>query len=106
VDSGSISAAATVFADIVGYSLLQRWAPYNTPAESDLPPYSAIKSVRYFKAPNGDIKECPYFSIEFDDGERWTTGDGLRDTDLERDRRLIEYVSGRCGRQPQEADIE
>jgi hypothetical protein len=23
-----------------------------------------------FKAPNGDIKERPYFSIEFDDGER------------------------------------
>jgi hypothetical protein len=67
---------------------------------------SAIKSVRYFKAPNGDIKERPYFSIEFDDGERWTTGDGLRDPDPETDRRLIEFVSGKRGKQLQEVDIE
>ena|GEM_PF-3204110 len=67
---------------------------------------SGIKSVRYFKAPNGDIKERPYFSIEFDGGERWTTGDGLRDPDPETDRRLIEFVSGKCGKQPQEVDLE
>src|SRR5499433_1064916 len=67
---------------------------------------SGIKSVRYFKAPNGDIKERPYFSIEFDGGERWTTGDGLRDPDPETDRRLIEFVSGKCGKQPQEVNLE
>jgi len=67
---------------------------------------SAIKSVRHFKAPNGDIKERPYFSIEFDDGERWTTGAGLRDPYPETDRRLVEYVSGKCGKLPQEVDLE
>jgi len=67
---------------------------------------SAIKSVRYFKAPNGDIKEHPHFSIEFDDGERWATGDGLRDPDPETDRRLTKFVSSKCGKRPQEVDIE
>jgi hypothetical protein len=67
---------------------------------------SGIKSVSYIKAPNGDIKVRPYFSIQFDDGERWTTGDGLRDPDPETDRRLIEFVSGKCGKQPQEVNLE
>jgi hypothetical protein len=67
---------------------------------------SAIKSVRYFKAPNGNVKERPHFAIEFDDGERWTTRDGLHNPDPETDRRLIQYVSGKCGKQPQEVDLE
>ena len=67
---------------------------------------SAIKSVSYFVAPNGDFKYRPYFSIEFDDGKRWTTGDGLHDPDPETDRRLIEFVSGKCGKQPQEVNLE
>ena len=67
---------------------------------------SAIKSVRHFKAPNGEIKDRPYFAIQFDDGEHWTTGDGLRDPDPETDRRLIEYVINRSGKQPQEVDME
>ena len=67
---------------------------------------SAIKSVRYFKAPNGDIKERPYFAIEFNDGENWTTGDGLRDPDPDLDRRLIEFVYGRSGKRPLEVEME
>src|SRR4029434_721871 len=43
MDSGSISAVGAVFAVIVVFSLLQRWAPYTTPSESNLPPYEELR---------------------------------------------------------------
>src|SRR5215813_1062710 len=43
MDSGSISVAVAVFAVIVVFSLLHRWAPYKPPSESNLPPYEELR---------------------------------------------------------------
>jgi hypothetical protein len=51
-----------------------------------------------FRAPNGKAILCPYYVIRFDDGETWSTLEGLRDPDPGMDDPMARLVSARSGR--------
>lgn len=64
--------------------------------------YSSIESIRserYITAPNGNRVFKPHHVIEFTDGARWTTLDGLRTPRPLEDIKIMQFVAQKSGRQ-------
>jgi hypothetical protein len=62
--------------------------------------YSRVKSIEFAtttRAPNGKIVPKPHYVILFDDGESWSTIEGLRTAVPELDKRIAEFVSVKSG---------
>jgi hypothetical protein len=75
----------------VGHALSFRRAFYS---------YNHVKTIRHlssFLAPNGSVVRRPHYVIICDDGEQWSTRQGLRDPIAEFDASVMSYVAQRSG---------
>jgi hypothetical protein len=72
------------------WSFGEREYPYSEVAE--------VRAVAAFIAPNGNRVESPHFEIAFRDGYVWSTRQGLRDSDPEKDGVIVRFVSSKSGK--------
>ncbi|MFH1199345.1 MAG: hypothetical protein V1650_04230 [Candidatus Omnitrophota bacterium] len=70
--------------------------------------YSEVSQVKYvlkFRAPNGNIKENPYFVIYFNDGRKWSSRDRGYNS-VTKNQALIEFVLGQSNKSLTEVDFD
>jgi len=63
--------------------------------------YGRVEAIEHratFQAPNGKIIDRPHYVLRFNDGASWSTREGLRDPEPDRDRMIAKLVSERSKR--------
>jgi hypothetical protein len=71
-------------------------------------PYTRVKGIAHlarFQAPNGNIRNDPYFMIRFDDGETWSSSRGAKLANVNRANAIIDLVSKQSGRPVEQLDL-